>query len=548
MIFYVQFRENCSFYDKLMRFDNMDRNLVFEAVIKEYGSFVHRILSEREAQDLIPEALINWSLVEFGEPCFSTKEEDGCDKSNVNWFIDTFKFNVERDTPVIFNKTAGGRSLAVYGDEYGICGVNPGTGNGGNTGTIGGDWNKTVYDEPPNYSKRITEWEIHDDWYEVTLSPSPSSGIHEPVYDLHITNSIGNPRKIRDIRITTRAFGIETNGTIEDLSPYDPYVALNKTETDLQNGTNTFIGHGLLSDLVPFVYNGSNKNINEPVGTSSWNFTPDFREFHAQGAVLISRRSYRNWSWMNMYPDHWRISFVWVAVLYGNYDKWIILPKPLIIKSSAYNSQYEAQHHNNVINHPSYIKRPDFWQTVKFSTKDQYTSGQQIFLVKSLSDTPTWFTFGNRFTDSKGNNTTISPDLPLINKTFRSIKNSPMVAPKTKVEWHNFICRRVFVEQGLFSGVILRYKQNHRTVPNKLKGKIKVELVLKALGLEAARVRAPVVEEHQESFVQYELTSVVHPEVDEIWMEITIEEKVLNDHSNNPWSDALSDIEMIGVI
>ena len=34
----------------------------------------------------------------------------------------------------------------------------------------------------------------------------------------------------------------------------------------------------------------------------------------------------------------------------------------------------------------------------------------------------------------------------------------------------------------------------------------------------------------------------------EIWMEITIEEKVFNDRSNNPWSDALSDIEMIGVI
>ena len=108
----------------------------------------------------------------------------------------------------------------------------------------------------------------------------------------------------------------------------------------------------------------------------------------------------------------------------------------------------------------------------------------------------------------------------------------------------------MFVEQGLFNGVILRYKQNHRTVPVTLKGKIKVELVLKALGLEAARVSAPVVEAHQESFVQYELTSVVHPEVDEIWMEITIEEKVLNDYnySNNPWSDALSDIEMIGVI
>ena len=381
----------------------------------------------------------------------------------------------------------------------------------------------------------------------MTLSPSPSAGVHEPLYDLHITNSLDNPRKIRDIRITTRAFGIETNGTIEDLSPYDPYVALNKKEIELQNGTNKFIGHGLLSDLVPFVYNGSNRNINEPAGTSSWNFTPDYREFHAQSAVLITRRAYRNWSWMNMYPDHWRISFVWVAVLYGNYDKWIILSKPLIIKSSGYNSQYEAQHHNNVINHPSYIKRPDFWQTVKFSTKNQYTSGQQIFLIKSLSDTPTWFTFGNRFTEIKDNNTTVSPSLPLTNKTFRFIRNNPIVAPKTKIEWHNFICRRVFVEQGLFNGVILRYKQNHRTVPN-LKGKIKVELVLKALGLEAARVSAPVVEEHQESFVQYELTSVVHPEVDEIWMEITIEEKTANHNTGQPWSDALSDIEMIGVI
>ena len=539
MIFYVQFREDCSFYDKLMRFDDMDRNLVFETVIKEYGSFVHRILSEREAQDLIPEALVNLDLVEFGEPCFSTKEDD-CSKSGVNWFIDTFKFNVERDTPVIFNKTVGGNPGTGNGG-------NPGTGNGGNPGTINGDWNKTVYDEPPNYSKRITEWEIHDDWYEITLSPSPSAGISEPVYDLHVTNNLGNPRKIRDIRITTRAFGIETNGTIEDLSPYDPYVALNKTETELQNGTNNFIGHGLLSDLVPFVYNGSNRNINEPTGTSAWNFTPDYREFHAQSAVLITRRAYRNWSWMDNYPDHWRITFVWVAVLYGNYDKWIILSKPLIIKSSAYNSQYEAQHHNNVINHPSYIKRPDFWQTVKFSTKDQYTSGQQIFLVKSLSDTPTWFTFGNRFTESKGNNATVSPSLPLTNKTFRFIRNNPIVAPKTKTGWHNFICRRVFVEQGLFNGIILRYKQNHRTVPE-LKGKIKVELVLKALGLEAARVSAPVVEEHQKSFVQYELTSVVHPEVDEIWMEITIEEKTANPNTGEPWSDALSDIEMIGVV
>ena len=169
-------------------------------------------------------------------------------------------------------------------------------------------------------------------------------------------------------------------------------------------------------------------------------------------------------------------------------------------------------------------------------------------MVKSLSDTPTWFTFGNRFTQIKNNNTTVSPSLPLTNKTFRFIRNNPIVAPKTKIEWHNFICRRVFVEQGLFNGVILRYKQNHRTIPDKLKGKIKVELVLKALGLEAARVSAPVVEEHQESFVQYELTSVVHPEVDEIWMEITIEEKTANYNTGQPWSDALSDIEMIGVI
>ena len=168
-------------------------------------------------------------------------------------------------------------------------------------------------------------------------------------------------------------------------------------------------------------------------------------------------------------------------------------------------------------------------------------------MVKSLSDTPTWFTFGNRFTEIKGNSVTVSPSLPLTNKTFRSILNNPIVAPKTKTEWHNFICRRVFVEQGLFNGVILRYKQNHRTVP-KLKGKIKVELVLKALGLEAARVSAPVVEEHQKSFIQYELTSVVHPEVDEIWMEITIEEKTANHNTGEPWSDALSDIEMIGVI
>ena len=531
MIFYVQFREDCSFYDKLMRFDDMDRNLVFETVIKEYGSFVHRILSEREAQDLIPEALVNLDLVEFGEPCFSTKEDD-CSKSGVNWFIDTFKFNVERDTPVIFNKTVGG---------------NPGTGNGGNPGTINGDWNKTVYDEPPNYSKRITEWEIHDDWYEITLSPSPSAGISEPVYDLHVTNAIGNQRKIRDIRTTVRAFGIENNGTIEDLSPYDPYVALKTNETDLQNGTNKFIGHGLLSDLVPFVYNGSNRTINEPAGTSAWNFTPDYREFHAQSAVLITRRAYRNWSWMSTYPDHWRITFVWVAVLYGNYDKWIILSKPLIIKSNSYTNEYEAQHHNNILNHTSYIKRPDFWQVERFSTKDQYTSGQQVKLVRSGSDIPTWFTFGNRFTEAKKNGTSISPDLPLSNKTFRSIWNNPIVAPKTKTEWHNFICRRVFVEQGLFNGVILRYKQNHRTVPE-LKGKIKVELVLKALGLEAARVSAPVVEEHQESFVQYELTSVVHPEVDEIWMEITIEEKTANPNTGEPWSDALSDIEMIGVV
>lgn len=57
-----------------------------------------------------------------------------------------------------------------------------------------------------------------------------------------------------------------------------------------------------------------------------------------------------------------------------------------------------------------------------------------------------------------------------------------------------------------------------------------------------------MVEEHQESFVQYELTSVVHPEVDEIWMEITIEEKTANPNTGEPWSDALSDIEMIGVI
>ena len=539
MIFYVQFREDCSFYDKLMRFDDMDRNLVFETVIKEYGSFVHRILSEREAQDLIPEALVNLDLVEFGEPCFSTKEDD-CSKSGVNWFIDTFKFNVERDTPVIFNKTVGGNPGTGNGG-------NPGTGNGGNPGTINGDWNKTVYDEPPNYSKRITKWEIHDDWYEITLSPSPSAGISEPVYDLHVTNAIGNQRKIRDIRTTVRAFGIESNGTIEDLSPYDPYVALETNETDLQNGTNKFIGHGLLSDLVPFVYNGSNRTINEPAGTSAWNFTPDYREFHAQSAVLITRRGYRNWSWMSTYPDHWRITFVWVAVLYGNYDKWIILSKPLIIKSNSYTNEYEAQHHNNILNHTSYIKRPDFWQVGRFSTKDQYTSGQQVKLVRSGSDIPTWFTFGNRFTEGKKNGTSISPDLPLSNKTFRSIWNNPIVAPKTKTEWHNFICRRVFVEQGLFNGVILRYKQNHRTVP-KLKGKIKVELVLKALGLEAARVSAPVVEEHQESFVQYELTSVVHPEVDEIWMEITIEEKTANPNTGEPWSDALSDIEMIGVV
>ena len=539
MIFYVQFREDCSFYDKLMRFDDMDRNLVFETVIKEYGSFVHRILSEREAQDLIPEALVNLDLVEFGEPCFSTKEDD-CSKSGVNWFIDTFKFNVERDTPVIFNKTVGGNPGTGNGG-------NPGTGNGGNPGTINGDWNKTVYDEPPNYSKRITKWEIHDDWYEITLSPSPSAGISEPVYDLHVTNAIGNQRKIRDIRTTVRAFGIESNGTIEDLSPYDPYVALKTNETDLQNGTNKFIGHGLLSDLVPFVYNGSNRTINEPTGTSAWNLTPDYREFHAQSAVLITRRAYRNWSWMSTYPDHWRITFVWVAVLYGNYDKWIILSKPLIIKSSSYTNEYEAQHHNNILNHTSYIKRPDFWQVERFSTKDQYTSGQQVKLVRSGSDIPTWFTFGNRFTEAKKNGTSISPDLPLSNKTFRSIWNNPIVAPKTKTEWHNFICRRVFVEQGLFNGVILRYKQNHRTV-RELKGKIKVELVLKALGLEAARVSAPVVEEHQESFVQYELTSVVHPEVDEIWMEITIEEKTANPNTGEPWSDALSDIEMIGVV
>ena len=539
MIFYVQFREDCSFYDKLMRFDDMDRNLVFETVIKEYGSFVHRILSEREAQDLIPEALVNLDLVEFGEPCFSTKEDD-CSKSGVNWFIDTFKFNVERDTPVIFNKTVGGNPGTGNGG-------NPGTGNGGNPGTINGDWNKTVYDEPPNYSKRITKWEIHDDWYEITLSPSPSAGISEPVYDLHVTNAIGNQRKIRDIRTTVRAFGIESNGTIEDLSPYDPYVALKTNETDLQNGTNKFIGHGLLSDLVPFVYNGSNRTINEPTGTSAWNLTPDYREFHAQSAVLITRRAYRNWSWMSTYPDHWRITFVWVAVLYGNYDKWIILSKPLIIKSNSYTNEYEAQHHNNILNHTSYIKRPDFWQVERFSTKDQYTSGQQVKLVRSGSDIPTWFTFGNRFTEAKKNGTSISPDLPLSNKTFRSIWNNPIVAPKTKTEWHNFICRRVFVEQGLFNGVILRYKQNHRTV-RELKGKIKVELVLKALGLEAARVSAPVVEEHQESFVQYELTSVVHPEVDEIWMEITIEEKTANPNTGEPWSDALSDIEMIGVV
>ena len=367
------------------------------------------------------------------------------------------------------------------------------------------------------------------------------------MYDLHVTNAIGNQRKIRDIRTTVRAFGIENNGTIEDLSPYDPYVALKTNETDLQNGTNKFIGHGLLSDLVPFVYNGSNRTINEPAGTSAWNFTPDYREFHAQSAVLITRRAYRNWSWMSTYPDHWRITFVWVAVLYGNYDKWIILSKPLIIKSNSYTNEYEAQHHNNILNHTSYIKRPDFWQVERFSTKDQYTSGQQVKLVRSGSDIPTWFTFGNRFTEAKKNGTSISPDLPLSNKTFRSIWNNPIVAPKTKTEWHNFICRRVFVEQGLFNGVILRYKQNHRTVPE-LKGKIKVELVLKALGLEAARVSAPVVEEHQESFVQYELTSVVHPEVDEIWMEITIEEKTANPNTGEPWSDALSDIEMIGVV
>ena len=547
MIFYVQFRENCSFYDKLMRFENMDRNMVFEAVTKEYGLFVHRILSEREAMDLFPQALDTLELVEFGEPCFST-EQDICNKSGINWFIDTFQFDAVRDTPIAFNKTVGGKSLAVYGDEYGICGINPSNpSNPTNGGSINGDWNRTIYDEPPNYSKRITEYEIHDDWYQVTLSASSNAGTTEPYYDLHITNNDGNPRKIRDIRVSVRAFGIETNGIIEDLSPYDPYVALNTIEEDLQNGTGVAIGHSLLSDTCPFVYNAMNKSVNEPAGTANWNFTQDYREFHAERYILLTRRHYRNWSWMNTYPDHWKVTYVWVAVLYGNYDKWILLSKPIVIKSSSYTDAYAVQHQNNIENHTSFIKRNDFWQTVKFSTKDQYTTGQHVHLVKTGSDKPTWFTFGNRFTETKGNNTSVSPELPLINKTFRTIKNSPIVAPKTKTEWYNFICRRVFVEQGLFNGVILKYKQNHR-VEEKLKGKIKVELVLKALGMEAARVSAPVVEKNQESFVQYELTSNVHPEVDEIWMEITIEEKRAHSGVSAPWSDAISDIELIGVI
>ena len=268
----------------------MDRNMVFEAVTKEYGLFVHRILSEREAMDLIPQALDTLELVEFGEPCFST-EQDICNKSGINWFIDTFQFDAVRDTPIAFNKTVGGKSLAVYGDEYGICGINPSNPNNNNNGgSINGDWNRTIYDEPPNYSKRITEYEIHDDWYQVTLSSSSNAGTTEPYYDLHITNNDGNPRKIRDIRVSVRAFGIETNGIIEDLSPYDPYVALNTKEADLQNGTGVAIGHSLLSDTCPFVYNAMNKSINEPDGTANWNFTQDRREFHAERYILLTRR------------------------------------------------------------------------------------------------------------------------------------------------------------------------------------------------------------------------------------------------------------------
>ena len=554
MRFYVQFRENSSLHDKLMVFDHKSRNIVFETVTKQYGEFVHRILNQKEACELIPDIIEDESnFVEFGEPCFDLDEQACKDKPDYSWLKSSFKYDPMRDFVQSVLYAKGTESQAVYPDEYGICGIPQGTVTTP-TKPVNGNFNRTVYNRPPNYSKRINEYEIHDDWFTLTATPSANAGTTEPRYDLHIVNNPLNPRKIRDIRITIRAYGVETNGTVEDLSPYTMEIAGNNWKNgnggteDNPNGW--AVGHSILSDLMPFVYDPALNTVDEPVGRKNSNFSEDYREFHSVNILPITRMSYRNPYWTNIYPGHWKMSFVHVAVLYGSYDKWIVHSKPIEIKTSSTTPENEAA----IRGHSSFITKPDFWVEHKLSSKNEYTVGQGVNLVMATPEKPMYFTFGKRFTEEFGKgNSRIIPYIseadPLINSSVRIANNT--FAQLTEDNWANYMMRRVFVEQGLFSKVTVDYKILHK-INEGIKGQIKIKLVTVALGLIADETEVPLIEENMEKFATKHITMNVHPEVDEIRFVVECVEPLRRTDGRmmdaQSWRDAITDLKIIGIV